>query len=205
MKATVYIIVFLFSVCCFDTSAQNSAVAKTSSTVKNKKDKQGRKQGVWDFKQNGYIKGYETYLNDTLHGKFNQWINGPEQIATGQYIHGLKDGLWKWYDKTELLMVVKYELGKELWSGYPLADTAYSTPIKGFGLNSDSILIECPYSNGKIWYRGLYINKKPVGIHYIYYPNGKLRFEHDYATARVKVYDKNGKFLLEKAGGKGIE
>ena len=199
MKAYTYIFIFLFVVCCFDASAQSNASAKTPSTVKNKKDKQGRKQGVWDVKQNGYLKGYETYLNDTLHGKFNHWINYEGQIIKGQYTHGLEDGLWKSYEnKTDLVMVVKYKQGKELWMGFPLADTAYSTPMKGFAVYSDSILIECPYDNGKIWYRGLYINKKPVGIHYMYYPNGKLRYEHDYATARIKVYDKNGKFLLEK-------
>lgn len=165
--------------------------------LKNQKDSKGLKQGIWNILENNKLMGIETYLNDTLNGPYKYGDKRNSMI--GQYKKGLRDGLWKWYDyDTILLMVVKYELGKEIWSAYPLADTAFHTPMKGFGIYSDSVLIQCPYANGKIWYNRLFINKKPIGTHLMYYPNGKLKFEHNYETAKIKVFDKHGKLITIK-------
>jgi hypothetical protein len=181
-------------------SALSDTIPITKSNIlqKNQRDKQGRKQGLWEIKQK-YVKGFETYTNDTLNGAFKRLEN--YYIFEGQYKKGLKEGLWKWKEyeiDTTLIMVVLYKDGKDIWMGFPLADSDFHSPVKGFNVYVDSIFIRCPYFNNTIWYEGLFMNRKPVGIHKMYYSNGKIKFEHNYATARIKVYDKNGRFVEEK-------
>jgi hypothetical protein len=98
------------------------------------------------------------------------------------------------------LSAVEWENNRAVWHGYPAADNEYHTPIKGFIIETDrdSVLVKCPYANDTIWYVGLYVHKKPVGIHRMYYENGKPKFEHDYLTSKIKVYDITGKLIKEK-------
>jgi hypothetical protein len=165
---------------------------------KNQKDKEGRKQGVWDYYERGVLAGYETYEHGVLDGPRKAWVNSPAQMLIGQYVKGLKAGLWKHVDNdTNLVMVISYKSGEEIWWGFPYADHNYHSPIKGFNIKSDSVLVQCPYENDTTWYEGLFINKRPVGIHKMYHPNGKLKFEHNYITGKIKLYDTDGKFQRE--------
>jgi hypothetical protein len=73
-------------------SIKDSSISKkdtlnlvSQNELKNQKDSNGWKQGVWGHKERGHITGYETYTNDTLNGKFRYWINYPDQIVEGQY------------------------------------------------------------------------------------------------------------------------
>lgn len=163
---------------------------------RNYRDQNGLKQGIWDFKENGHLKGFETYTNDTLDGAFRHWINYPGGIYEGSYKKGLKNGICKTYENdTILVMVHKYRQGESLWAGYPSVDNHFDAPVKGFDIESDSVLIECPYSNDTIWYKGVFIKKEPVGIHRMYYPNGRLKFVHNYNTGKVKAYNSQGKLI----------
>ena len=169
----------------------------TKVTKKNMYDMNHHKQGTWDIKKNGKIKGFETYKNDTLDGPYREWINYPGQIITGQYKMWLQHGLQKHFENDSVLvMITKYNLGEKLWTGF-LGNAGYPRPPKDFHIHRDSLLVECPYSNDTLWYRGPFINKKPVGVHKMFYPNGNPRFEYNYKTERIKAFDKEGKFIKE--------
>jgi hypothetical protein len=161
---------------------------------RNYRDSAGWKQGVWDIYENSVLKGFETYSNDTLDGLSECWRNNPGQRIHGSYKDGSKTGCWMHFENdSNLVMVVNYQEGTHLWTGFPLADYNYPKPVKGFSIESDSILIECPHANGMIWYRGLFLKKKPVGLHKMYYPNGNIKFEHDYSTGIIREFDVNGR------------
>jgi antitoxin component YwqK of YwqJK toxin-antitoxin module len=181
------------------TDLSKDTIISDTTTVfkKNMYDINHYKQGQWDIKKNGKIKGYETFKNDTLDGPYREWINYPGQIVTGQYKMGLQHGLQKHFENdSQVVMISNFNMGKILWTGF-LGNAGYPKPPKGFHIHKDSILVECPYSNDTIWYRGVFINKKPVGIHKMFYPNGKPRFEYNYSNEKIKVFDKNGTFIKE--------
>ena len=158
------------------------------------------KQGVWDIKKNGKIKGFQTYKNDTLHGEYSEWFHYPGQYQTGYYYKGNKDRLLKIFDDSFLTAIVKFDKGKQIWMGFTI-DSLYPKPIKGFGMVYDSVYVECPFANDTIWYKGLFLHKKPVGIHKVYFRNGKPRFEYNYSTLQIKTFDTLGKFKSEKKDG----
>jgi len=216
MRHLVCILTFFFIACNSNTPVENvpsnigtvqaltddTLTAQNNTTIEAKKnctDGNGLKQGIWDFIEKGQVKGFVTYKNNKLHGLSRHWINYPEQIVEGNYINGIKIGLWKhYYDSKNLMLVKEYKNDTILWIGFPAADKEFHTPVKGFSIYTDSIVIQCPHLNGTTWYKGLFINKKPIGIHYMYYPNGKIRFEHNYSTNTIKIYDLTGKLTEEK-------
>jgi antitoxin component YwqK of YwqJK toxin-antitoxin module len=177
---------------------KDTVILKADSSRRNSYDANHLKQGVWDIIMNKKIKGYQTFKNDTLHGPSRQWINYPEQIITKEFYKGVEHGLRKEFEGKRLDMVVKYRMGKQLWAAYPSVDAQFPKPVKGGGAGLDSIYIECPYENDTIWYRGLYLKHKPVGIHKMYFPNGKPRFEYNYSTLKIKTFDSTGKLISDK-------
>lgn len=164
---------------------------------KNILDHNNLKQGSWDFVENGVVKGFQTFRNDTLHGPSRYWINYPGQIMEHEFYRGKEHGLRKHIDERGLFMVVKLEMGKVIWTAFPLADSNYPKPVKGMTVSEDSVYVECPYANDTIWYRGLFLNSKPAGVHKMYYPNGKPRFEYDYTASKIKTFDSTGVLISD--------
>jgi hypothetical protein len=177
---------------------KDSTFKKADSAQKNFYDANHLKQGIWDFVENKKIKGYQTFKNDTLHGPSRHWINYPEQIIAQEYYKGIEHGLRKYFDEKSLTMVVKFDMGKQLWSAFPSVDARFPKPVKGGHAALDSVYIECPYANDTIWYRGLYLKHKPVGIHKMYFPNGRPRFEYNYSNSKIKTFDSTGKLISDK-------
>ncbi|CAN5442390.1 hypothetical protein BH10BAC1_BH10BAC1_17610 [soil metagenome] len=178
----------------------SSSIQKDTIPLKNQKDKNGRKQGLWDYYDRGIVKGFQTYKNDILNGPFKYWINNEEQMTVGNYMNGKREGYIKGYylySKRELSIVTFYKNDTQLWYGFPHAEEYYF-PVKQFTINSDSVYIKCPYENDVIWYEGLVVKKKPVGIHKMYFPNGKLKFEVNWALKTVREFDSTGTFKSEK-------
>jgi len=212
------LILFLFVSCDRNNSSNKKNIASHSiksdrikhqlainSNNINQRDKNNLKQGTWQVIKNGKIKGFETYKNDTLNGIYSYWLNYPGQYHTGNYSNGKKNGFLKIYEDSSLTAIVKYNKGTQEYMGF-LGDSQYPKPIKGFGMTLDSILVNCPYDNDTIWYSGLFLHKKPVGIHKTYFPNGQLKFEYDYQTLKIKAFDKNGKLIYtKKDDGKSIQ
>lgn len=177
---------------------KDSTFKKADSAQRNFYDANHLKQGVWDFIENKKIKGYQTFKNDTLHGPSRHWNNYPEQIITQEFYKGIEHGLRKYFDEKSLTMVVKFSMGKQLWTAFPSVDARFPKPVKGGHVALDSVYIECPYANDTIWYRGLYLNHKPVGIHKMYFPNGRPRFEYNYSTLKIRTFDSSGKLVSDK-------
>jgi antitoxin component YwqK of YwqJK toxin-antitoxin module len=184
---------------------KDSVLKKVDSAQRNFYDANHLKQGVWDLVVNNKIKGYQTFKNDTLHGPSRQWINYPEQIMTQEFYKGVEHGFRKYYEGKSLNMVVKYDMGKDLWAAFPSVDAQFPKPIKGMTVNRDSVYIECKYANDTIWYKGLFLKNKViskkeigVGIHKMYFPNGRPRFEYNYSTLKIKTFDSTGKLISDK-------
>ncbi|CAN5308209.1 hypothetical protein BH09BAC5_BH09BAC5_15360 [soil metagenome] len=185
-----------------DTIDSTNITDKGEVEILNSKDAKGRRQGKWDHYWNGNITGFDTYKDNKLDGPYSYWTASPGQMNEGQYKKGLRVGLQRYYYKNgEYKGVIAFDNDSILWYGFPTADMYYDEPIKGFGIYSDSIFVECPYRNGTIWYKGLFVNKKPTGIHKMYYPNGNIRFLRDYNTQIVSVFDSTGKFIRKQQAG----
>jgi antitoxin component YwqK of YwqJK toxin-antitoxin module len=183
----------------------NVLVDKNTEIQKNILDSNNQKQGVWDIVKNNKIQGFQTYKNDTLNGPYRKSpTNYPGQIEIGNFLSGLENGPIKYYEKdTQLSSVINFRLGKKLWMGF-LGNSSYPKPPKGFLIFVDSIFVECPYSNDTIWYKGLFLNKKPVGIHKMFYENGHLKFEYNYSNKKIKVFDRSGKLMKEVIDDNGF-
>jgi|GEM_PF-2109862 len=178
-------------------SAVNSTPANSGGIDKNYTDDKGLRQGKFDLYEDDKLLGFETYKNDKLNGPFEKYRNAST-LVTGTYTDGKLDGYWKLRERNLLRMVVFYSMGEEIWSGFPLTDRNRYKATKGFGIcTEDTVMVECPHTNNKLWYSGLFINKKAVGIHKIYYPTGTIQFVCDYTRHNVQSFYENGKLKEE--------
>jgi antitoxin component YwqK of YwqJK toxin-antitoxin module len=150
-------------------------------------DSNDLKQGKWITKgyKNKVVK-IETYKNDTLNG---YWFNWEGMQEDGKYLNGKKDGYFRVYygdkSKQEVMHLKRYQKDSLIWSACPAADSKSAIPLKGFDTNMDSILIQAPYVNGELWYKGLFIANKAKGIHSIFDRKGRLLARTNYADSTV--------------------
>jgi len=171
----------------------------------NSTDRSGKKQGKWMTKHRNGLPGYEYWRNDTLHGYFKFWYQDSTKLfEEGWHSKGRLDSFLFIYERGKLKGVSKFEDGSWQWIGFP-SDAQYILPEKSFGMKAGSVYVDCPYANKKTWYRGLFVNRKPSGIHYSYREDGSLRYKYDYDSKQVLYYDKNGQLIdtmsMERCGG----
>ncbi|PHR46532.1 MAG: hypothetical protein COA32_10330 [Fluviicola sp.] len=161
-------------------------------------DSNNLKQGKWITKgyKNKVVK-IETFKNDTLNG---YWFNWDGMQEDGNYSKGKKDGYFRVYygDRSELVvMQLKYIANDSIiWSGAPAADSESAFPVKGFKVYKDSVLVKAPHVNGELWYKGLFIENEPKGIHSIFDRNGKLLARMNYKDSTVRFTNQaNDEFI----------
>jgi antitoxin component YwqK of YwqJK toxin-antitoxin module len=159
----------------------------------NKTDTNGLKQGVWKTKGwKDKIINISNYVNDTLNGYYFDWNGGQ---MDGYYLNGKKNGFFRHYygdiKDESVLTIHLYEMDSLIWTGFPASDQMYLVNVKGFHSNLDSVFLEVPYTNGKIWYRGALVNNQEVGLHSVYSKNGQLLATVDYATEWITEFDSN--------------
>jgi len=96
------------------------------------------------------------YVNDTLHGKYYKWHGNSELQIYGEFINGLFDGTWLYYDDYgELIGEGKYEAGngiQRFWN-----------------------------PNGSLASRTTYVNNLKHGKEYFYTPDGEVDYVVEYA------------------------
>lgn len=186
-----------------DSSRNNRAFVSRLNSI----DSLGYRQGTWITKNtDNEIKETHHYLNDTLNGYWYENHHGFTQ--RGYYENGLRQGFF-WtirtgdYDRldvslaTNLLVytVIFYQNDTAMWLMSPETDIGRLVPVRGPYSELDSVYTEAEYLNGTRWYEGSFSQGRRVGIHKIYFPNGKLFGTVNYETGIVMEYDSLGHFL----------
>ena len=194
-----------------DTTLLDSVITKKPDVeTLNFTDSKGQKQGKWVKKWKGKIVNVEHYKDNLLHGYSAYYLDGNEITSDGNYVNGKRDGLFfSYYDykSKSIMMEVYYKNGIRIWGGFPACDKNRLVPVKGFGINRDTIFIQAPDYDGKIWYEGnfkLQNNKYndiketvAYGIHKVYFKNGKLKGIVDYDKQTIQEFDTNGTRLYK--------
>jgi hypothetical protein len=176
----------------------------------NYTDKNGKKQGRWItmYKHDTIV--IKTYKNDTLDGYYCKKDGTP---YWGNYKEGMLDGMW-YMCYGSYYQMMYYEHGNYKWSGFYSIDKDCIITEKHFDISTDSLFIRVPFINGNICYEGAFIKhgKKyneirkdnptwtialPVGIHKVYFENGKIKGIVDYTNKKIKAYDSDGNVLYD--------
>jgi antitoxin component YwqK of YwqJK toxin-antitoxin module len=144
---------------------------------KGKYDKKGKAQGAWKwFYESGNILREENYRNNLQDGLMTEYSDGEKIITTGQFVDGLKEEKWT----LELLQYREegeYKADKRdgEWKHYYL-------------------------ENGKLRFKGKFIDGEPDGEQIFYYPNGKVKQVGKYVgglkEGEWKFYDETGFLFL---------
>ncbi len=216
---------FCFIEACSDGLTDKRSIEKTSKTISqqtpashfktykkpfiskiNHIDSNGLKQGMWISRSNkNRIKHIETFLNDTLNGYWFEESNGFQK--EGYYEKGLKQGYFWCYRLNHnrfnksaynfnIYQEFFYKNDTISWMALPEKEMGYLVPLDDYiTSNLDSVYAKGVYRNGSVWFEGAYINKNHVGIHRVYFPNGKLHGEIDYDKNTVIEFDSLGNFV----------
>ncbi len=129
--------------------------------------KNGKAQGIWVwYYDNGNIRRKGKFNKGKEKGKFFELSEEGDTLSTGNYISGLKTGIWR---KTvnDYSEEGNYKYGKKEgeWKAY--------------------------YPDGKLLFKGTYLENYPDGKHYYYYPSGKIKELRHYAAGqKVKKWKK---------------
>jgi len=176
-------------------STQKSVISKTL--------KQGE---IITRNQDNSIVAIKNYANDTLDGYYFSYEGMQKD---GFYRKGKKDGYFRTYydDKKDekVMLIAHYKHDTLMWYAHPASDEQYIYNPKGFDSPFDSIYIKVPFVNGEIWYEGLFINNKEVGLHTIYKKAGGIYAIADYHKSLVYFPDNSDTLSLTECGYKKIE
>ncbi|MBK9285437.1 MAG: hypothetical protein IPM51_14130 [Sphingobacteriaceae bacterium] len=140
---------------------------------KGKYDKKGRAQGVWKwYYESGTIMREENYINGRREGLLTDKDESGKIILQGNFVDNNKEGIWI-YETPDYMEKGKYSNDQRdsLWRSW--------------------------YMPSKIKrYEGKYSAGDPVGIHTMYYPNGKKMESGEYVSGMKegdwKYYDEYG-------------
>jgi uncharacterized protein len=179
----------------------------------NQYDYEGNKQGYWE----------SYHYNGSIYGKGN-YINGKKD---GYWLFYTLDGVLEYkenYSKGNIISAISYSNGRAIKT-YPITenkklfiprklsnnDSRYSEhnnaqPIKdGIRINQYDIdgnkqgYWESYYSNGKLNYKGSYVNGEREGYWGVYYENGELYSKGNYMNGKRddiwEYYHSNGKLI----------
>lgn len=138
--------------------------------------------------------GYQYYVNGLKHGPyfslFNKNFDHPtiNSPADGMYCKGKKHGYFiRYHQADHPSYVAYYHYGDYQWGDYYgfyyEAGVHPRIPMK---LSDEEITIEAPYPNGKTWYKGSFKNGQPIGVHKVYWTDGKKYGEVNYDKKKVK-------------------
>lgn len=150
-----------------------------------KYDNKGKAQGIWKwyypcytpcFKDTGKIKAIENYVNNLLEGDYIEYNDSGRVTTKGKYFNNKKEGFWT---------LEYYEYKEE------------GKYIEG---NRDGEWRHYYVSNGKLRFKGSFVDDEPDGPQVFYYQNGNKRQEGSYAgglqEGEWNYYDENGILIL---------
>jgi len=156
----------------------------------NYTDENGLKQGKWEeIGWKDRVVGFQFYLNDTLHGPWES-THGITTVC-GDYEYGIKVGYEKYYfnevTDSNNVSLLYYENGEPIWGVHPKSEQGLLILSPKSSIYRDSVYMKAPFSDGALWYEGLFVHDKPQGTHKVYYPNGALHGWVDYTLSLIHI------------------
>ncbi len=124
-------------------------------------NKRGKATGTWHwYYPNGEVLREEAFENGKLNGKFVEYDISKNEIVKGQYVAGVRTGLWK------------YNIGDEIQEGE-------------YRNNRKTGLWRILFAENKsLKAEGKYIDGKENGRFRYYYENGKLKMEGEFSMGK---------------------
>ena len=165
-------------------------------------DMDGDKQGNWKYYfESGKIRAKGKFKKNRRDGKWIFYYENNTKEQIGEYINGRYNKIWRWYYKDgSLAREENYYRGKEN-GDFIEFDEFGNEIVIGFYIEGNKEG-EWKYNVGDHTEIGKYQNNLKEGIWNYYYLNGKLYFKGNYiqgyADGKHKYYYKNGKLKEEK-------
>jgi len=204
---------FIFLVSCQDSTGlpeviTDSPIQKTvlfTDKLELKEEKLPNESRFWN---NGLIPtlnwkndtvGYETYVNDTLHGpsylisKYDHINDSTGKYLFGNYVRGKREGVFihlGGYSKPSHYKM--FENDTVVWFACYAANQSMAVPIKSFYVKCDSCLVEVPHPNGQLWYSGVFVDGKEVGTHKTFNEDGSPRSNVSFTDSISAIWHPTG-------------
>ena len=196
-------------------------------------DEAGNMNGKWkDLYADGSVRDEGQYTDNRRTGAWKFYNESGKVVQTGSFNAGRPDGLWKWYyDDGSLLREEEYFQG-EREGGYIeysrdgkiLTQGQYIAGEKNgaWKLNSGDYseegnyitglkdgLWKSFYPNGKLMFKGFFVQGNPDGQQSYYFEDGKLKEEQNYdngiRSKTWKKFDEEGTVILAIAYKNDVE
>jgi antitoxin component YwqK of YwqJK toxin-antitoxin module len=172
-------------------------------------DEAGNKTGKWkEFTQEGDLFAEGQYNDNRRSGAWKFYNSGKKVEQTGSYSNGRPDGLWKWYyENGSILREEDYFQGQRDGqyteyspNGEIIAQGVYSdgekngewTTKAGDCIEKGKYIIglkegewKSNFSNGKLMFKGDFVQGNPDGSQYYYYEDGTVK-EEQYFRMGIK-------------------
>jgi len=176
----------------------------------NQTDANGKKQGLWKKLDGSLLVSKGTYKDGYPEGEFTYYYeNGTQKgvsifsekaqkvssiafyrsgvkMSEGNYINKQKDGVWKYYTESNILLAVEnYNKGSREgdWNSY--------------------------YPNGVINLEAHYLNNNKSGIWKSYFPDGKLKsmiaYQYGQTDGKIEYYFPSQKIMISGIYSKGMQ
>lgn len=196
-------------------------------------DEAGNMNGKWkDLYPDGKVKAEGQYTDNRRTGIWKFYNNAGKMVQTGSFNAGRPDGIWKWYyDSGAPLREEEYfqgereggfieyaEDGKILAQGEYVAgerngpwklSTGDFTEEGNYITGLRDGLWKAWYPNGKLKFKGVFIQGNPNGEQSYYYEDGRLKEEQNYDMGirdkTWKKYDEEGTVTLAIAYKNDVE
>jgi hypothetical protein len=164
----------------------------------NEVDTLGRKIGKWETEVDGEVWKTEFFKDGKLHGLQTQKLNNGEILET-KFSNGNKNGISQQYREGAKVAsyLTIYSNNNRVFSTFPneilngnFKKVIYSTEL-------DSIDLNIRYLKGMKLYKGKVLKKSsikgvPVGIHEVFYENGKVKFQLNFEIDSLYSFDQKG-------------
>lgn len=193
----------------------------------------GRLTNYKQYDTKGNLSVTATYLNDTLHGKFNQW-HGGIKVSSYTFNKGIKEGPFFIYDQSKGDLI-----SKGMYSGGEINDTLYNFYLSGRLKNYIQFSNGKPHGSMMEFYESNQLKRKATyvrdslsgpdsiffesgtpfevtnyergarqGLFQEFHPNGQLKtvkqFINDKEHGEVKEYDTAGNLIKKSHYHSGL-
>lgn len=181
-----------------DVEAPEHVIPDDGDSTLNEKDTLGRKIGRWETEVDGKVWKTEFFKEGKLHGIQTQNLDNGKVLET-HFSMGRKNGVSQEYvngSKVAEYLTI-YQNDQRVFSTFPKDLYAGNFKKIMYSTELDSIELKIKYISGNKLYEGKILKKSsirgiPVGVHKVFYENGKVKFELNFETDSIYSYNKEG-------------
>ncbi len=159
-----------------------------------------RRTGIWKFYNTaGKLEQEGSYINGRIDGTWRWYYPSGELLREEDYFQGRRDGKYTEYARTgEIIATGTYADGER--NGDWKITTGDNTEEGTYLLGLRDGLWRSWYPNGKLRFRGEFMQGNPDGKHVFYYESGRTKEEGFYKnglrTRSWKKYNEDGEVVL---------